>query len=476
MSRSLILGLMSCVSVTACATVGPDYAKPETALAKEMSSLMTDTTAFTAESVETDWWSRFEDPVLLELLSRADANNADVEASLSRILQARAGLAATRSRGVPSVGASAGAQRLRSSELAGGFGPPPGVPSTQNLFGADLTAGWEIDLFGRLSRAVEAASARVELSEAESRAVRLSVRAATAESYFALHGVRAQKAVLRSSIETAHSTLTLTEHLAGQALASEFDLIRARAEVRTIEAELPPIEAAERELAARLAVLIGVRPDILLPQLRDPAPTPAEKATIPVGLPSDLLQRRPDIVAAERNLAAATAQIGIARAGLFPSISLTGNVGGLAMQAGDLFDTQARSAGLGGFINLPLFDAGARRAELTRAESEAAAALAGYRGTILSAFADVEAAMAAYVYGQQRVDHLTYAAVDRQRAVSLARARYEAGLDDLFALLDAQRALLTSESDLASARTDTLRAYVALFRSLGGDGNLEEPS
>jgi NodT family efflux transporter outer membrane factor (OMF) lipoprotein len=217
-----------------------------------------------------------------------------------------------------------------------------------------------------------------------------------------------------------------------------------------------------------MAVLAGERPDQFLPRLLLHEPRTFQPARVDVGLPSDLLQRRPDIVAAERNLAAATARIGVARANLFPSISLTGNAGTLAAQAGDLFDQQARAAGIGAFINLPVFDGGARRAAVSEAEAAAQAAFAAYRGAVLTAFADVEEAMAAYAFGQDRIAALSEALDDRERALALAASRYEAGFDDLFALLDAQRARLAAEADLATARTDVLIAYVALFRALGG--------
>lgn len=468
MIRTVLIGVVSGVSLTACATVGPDYVTPDVVLGPSVSSLAEDSVVFSQDPVTADWWSRFDDPVLTDLLSQVNAHNTDIEASLARIVQARAQLSATRARGVPSLAVTGNAQRLRSSEIAGGFGPPPGAPSTQNLFGFDLAAAWEIDLFGRLSRAMEAASARVELSEAESEAVRLSISAATAEAYFSLRGIQTQLSVLERNIETARGTLALTEQLVEREIASDFDLLRARAEVRTVEAAFGPLQAAERALAAQLAVLAGERPDQLAPRLLHREPAVHEPARVAVGLPSHLLERRPDIIAAERNLAAATAQIGVARANFFPAINLTGNAGALASQAGDLFDEQARSAGIGAFINLPLFDGGARRAALTQAEAEAESALAAYRGAVLRAFGDVEAAMAAYAFGQEQIEYLSQALADRDRALALARARYEAGLDDLFALLDAQRSHLSAEANLASARTDLLIAYVALFRALGG--------
>lgn len=468
MTRLFLQGILGVFFITGCVTVGPDYETPEINLPKKISLLASTDDVYKLQPVDSDWWSRFNDPLLTDLIERASKYNTEVEASIFRIQQARANLAAINARGLPAIAFGGNGQRVSSSELAGGFGPPPGAPATQNLFGLDITVGWEIDLFGRLSRSSEAAAARVDLSEAEYRGLRLSVQASTAETYFRLNGIQNQIFNLQQSLEISKKTLKLIDQLRQNGLASEEDLIKAQQEVSSIKTAEINLLKVERQVASQIASLVGERPDILFPELLNKRKNLPLPGPVPVGLPSELLERRPDIVIAERNLAAATAQIGIATANFFPSLSLTGNVGSLSDEAGNIFDSLARTAGIGLFVDMPIFDGGARSAAYTQAKAEAQIALIKYRGSVINAFSDIEASTSAYAYGHDELTLIKKELSQKNQLATLKQTRYEHGLDDLLAVYASRRSFLMTEAELISTKTEILSAYASIFLSLGG--------
>ena len=453
----------------ACATLGPDYAPPQPATPDALTGLETlAPDLIAADPVEVDWWARFDDPTLDGLIVEAAEKNRDVTVALARLRAAQSLTRATRARGLPRFGLDASAQRLRSSETAEGFGPPPGVASTQNLFETALSASWEVDLFGRIARRVEAAEARRDAAQDDARGLLLIAQAETAAAYLELRSLQDQWRVARENEALAERTLELTDLLNENELAPEFDLVRARAEVSEAAARQEALIGAQRAVIARLAVLVGRRPDVLMDDLMVPQPHPVRLQSIPVGLPSDLLRRRPDVRAAERRLAAATADIGAEKADLFPSFSLTGGGGFQSADLDALFEDGSELWSLGGFLRWPIFDGGANRAEVAIAEAEAEAALAAYDAAVLTAFSDVEASLSIYVYAVRQLRSLEAARADRLRAYELAELRYRSGLDDLFATLEAQRRLTTLDAELAAARGDVLAATVGAYRALGG--------
>lgn len=469
--------LAAAILVTGCTTLGPDYTEPQTPNPPRLSTLDEPSLlAIDVDDVDADqrWWLGFGDPLLDSLLDDARNRNFSVQAAAARIEEARAFRRLAEAGGAPSVGSLSAAERRKGSTNTNGLlGPPPGAPALSNLFQLGLSASWEIDLLGRIARRKEAADARVELAEEDRRGVVLMVLADTASTYIDLRSTQNQIEVARSNIDLAAKTTQLTQLLVGQELLAEFDLVRVRAEERQARATLPQLLAAERSQIAALAALTGRTPDQLVEQLVEPAPLSFETRQIPLGLPSDLVRKRPDLRAAERQLAAETADIGAEIADLYPRFSLTGALGAAATTLSGLFDPGADIWSFGSEMNWPIFAGGSERAQVAAARAGADAARANYQGAIINAFADVEQSLAAYVYGDQRAVALRSVLADRERAFELAKLRAANGLDSTLTLIDTQRALSATRSQLAQAEGERMKSIVGAYRALGGGWDLE---
>ena len=391
--KRMAFGLSSSVVlVSGCTTLGPDYASPELDLPAVVSGLETgEGELFQVGGVyDAEWWLQFDDPVLEGLIEAATQQNTDLRVALARLEAARTVVDATAGQRLPRIGARTDGQRLESSTTAGGLGPPPGAPSVQNLFELGVTASWEVDVFGRIARRIEASAANAEAVQADVDGLILVLQAETAAGYLQLRSLQDQLQVARDAEALSRQTVDLTGILAERDLSSEFDLVRVRAELQETVARQERLIGAQRATIARLALLTGVTPDKLMNDLLRPQAVTTSLPTIPVGLPSDLVRRRPDVQAAERRLAAATAEIGAETADLFPRFNLTGGLGFLSADADDLFDDESLNWSLGGFVTWPIFDGGASRAEIRIAEASAQAALATYDGAVIAAFSDVE--------------------------------------------------------------------------------------
>ena len=452
-----------------CTTLGPDYVTPDI----QAEEIVTDLSAGNTDlieygTVDAKWWERFKDPILTDLLQRAADRNTDLRAALAGIDAAQAVRAATSGQGLPQVGASMAAQRLQSSETAGGFGALPGAPSTQNLFDTALSASWEVDLFGRIARRVEAADADTEAAIEDAKLLALIVQSETALAYAELRSLQNQLKVAKEAEQLARRTLELTELLERSELGAEFDLVRARAEVTETVARQQQLIGAQRATVARIAFLVGERPDALMPALLPEKSFAFDAQPIPIGLSSELLKRRPDVRAAERRLAAATARIGAETADLYPSFSLTGGGGFTSASIDDLIDGSSDVWNIGGFIRWPIFSGGIQRAEIEIAEAGAEIALAEFDGAVLSALSDVEASLSTYIYAVRQKRWLQDARADRQTAYNLANQRYTAGIDDLFSTLDAQRRLTELDAQIAAADAQVLASVIGVYRSLAG--------
>lgn len=455
---------VSAAAVSGC-VLGPDYERPDTGADARFSEVVEADSLDTTGPVDERWWRSFSDPVLGSLVDQAIAANTDVRAATARIEEARAlrrvALAGTR----PSLDLDTGATRSRQSEVGN---LPPGAPFQQSIFDVGLSAAWEVDLFGRLQRGVEAADARLQATVEDRRNVLLVVLAEVALNYADMRTAQEQHAVAERNTDVARETLKLTELLASEDLARDLDVVRARADVTELVAAQADFSAAERGAAARLAVLIGQQPGLAMPELMAESKAELVVPRIPTGLASDLLRRRPDVRAAERRLAAATADIGIETATLFPSFRLTGGAGSLANDVDALFTSPSEAWSIAGLLNWPIFDGGRRKANIAAAEARYDEAFAQYDGAVLDALGDAEAAFASYVYATKERQMLESARDDRERALELTRLRFEAELDDLFPVLDAQRQLLSLESRIAAAERAELVAAINVYRALGG--------
>ncbi|HKI60410.1 MAG TPA: efflux transporter outer membrane subunit [Mariprofundaceae bacterium] len=449
--------------------LGPDYQRSgftyqeswhtELATPKEM-----------REPASTTWWSQFNDPTLNSLIEQASRNNLDLAMALANVQQARALRRTISADYFPQVDASAGANRSRYSRQTG-FGSNIG---TRNNFNASLDASWELDLFGRVRRSVEAADARIEAEEALLHGVQLTVLAETATAYFELRSLQAQQGNIEQTIELMQEIENIAQAQFDAGIISELDLFSARGERENLEAQLPNLQADITARAFRLSVLTGKEPEYHVSLLDSTSLLPQPKDRVPLGLRSELLQRRPDIRQAERLLAASTADIGVAKADLFPSFSLTGAIGSSARAFGDLFTAGTITSSVGGALGWPIFSGGKTLAEVDGAKASQRAALANYRQQVLLALEDTENALLRYGQEWKTLNQLQKVRVSREQAFEIARLRYEAGEESFLNALNAQRNLNATRNDLILSQTRVLTNLTTLYKALGGEWHISE--
>ena len=450
----------SALALAACA-VGPTYRapiEPPVRIADAAPAIVS------PEPPEPAWWRLYGDPELDALIGRALGANLDLAAAVARLDQARALFSGARLDQFPHVSSSATYQRSR--EQVPGFSRGP-VTIEQAQLGFD--AVWEVDLFGRVRRGVEAARADSEAARDDLGAVRVSVAAEVARNYLELRGAQARQQVARANAETQRETLRLTRVRSGIGYEDPVDVQSAQARLSATEALIPPLVAEEKRAARRLAVLTGQRPGALDDELAAaPAVQPGRVTVLAVGDVSDLLRRRPDVRAAERRLAAETARTGVATADLFPRVSLTGFVGLLSGDVGALFKPSANAWAVSPTVSWPAFDIGAAQARLRAQKARGAESLADYRQTALRAIEDLQDAVTTYRQRQAEVAALAEQVAAARRGAELARARFKEGDIDFLRVLDAERTRLQAEDALTAAQTAANTDVVAIYKALGG--------
>lgn len=467
-------GLAALALLAGC-TVGPDYTPPTTPAPEETFARANATSLSIDEEAapEAAWWSRLGDPTLSDLVDRAREANPDLKAAEANLRRARALLGLERWEQLPSATARASVEE---SETSGAF-LPVGIDRTDTYYSAALDASWEIDLFGRIRRAVEASAASYEASEAERRAVFVAVAGEIGRTYVELRGTQRRLEVARENVGNQEETVALVRALLDAGRGTELDLARAEAQLATTRATVPALERTQARAVHRLAVLVGEEPGALIDLLETPAPLPTVPDRIALGDPASLLRRRPDVEAAERRLAAATAEIGVAVADLFPRVSLSGSFGYLATSLDDLGKAQTRTTSFGPFLQWAAFDLGRVRSRIHAAEAGADARLAAYEKAVLTALEETENALVGLDRARVTHAHLLRAEKAAADAADLADLRYRHGLDSFLAVLDAQSRLLAAQDALARAATDTGTSFVALYEALGGgwEAGVETP-
>jgi multidrug efflux system outer membrane protein len=456
--------LLASLALSACA-VGPDYHAPTPAPAVVKNA---DTPAILARSPEAEWWQEFSDPELDTLEGRALSANLDLAMAYDRVKAARAVFVERKLDYAPHVGLDAGYSNR--DEQVPGFGTQR-YKAPSDTVGFD--ASWEIDLFGRVRRSVEAARADLGAERADYEDAQVTVAAEVARNYFELRGAQQRLEVARRNLESERQTQELTELLDETGRGSQLDVERSRARLKATEAAIPPLQAAERQAGYRLAVLLGQRPGTLDEELK-PAPVATYAKALPVGDVAALLRQRPDVRAAERQLAAATARVGVAKADLFPRLNVTGFVGFLSGDLGRLFDTSsgtdARAWSVAPTLSWAAFDLGSVRARLRASRAQSDAAAANYEKTVLTALEDTENGFLQYNTRQTQLKSLVEQATASRRAADLAEIRYREGAADFLVLLDAQRTQLDAEDAVAQAQTEVNVSVVAIYKALGGVG------
>ncbi len=454
-----------------------------------------------AEPVDAEWWTRFNDPALTSLVRRVAAGNLDVRAATSRLAQSRAqrGITAadqfpqlngnasyTRERqskqGVISIfggsggGAGGGTAGTQSNGLGGRQG---GIPSTIplapfDLFQGGFDASWELDLWGRVRRAVESADATLEASTEAQRAQLLSSIAEVARDYVQLRGTQETLRITRDNLSTAEQSAKLTTERARGGLATDLDVANARAQLEATAANIPQLEQQEAQSINAIGLLLGMPPAALQSELSPRKPVPPVPPRVPVGVPSELARRRPDIRQAEAQLHAATADIGMAKADFYPRLTLSGSVALQALQIRNL-GFPASTYSFGPSLTIPIFEGGRLRRTVELREGQQQEAAINYQRTVLQAFTDVDNALIAYAAEQRRRNRLAEQVLQSRRALNLAQSRFRQGVSDFLEVLTAQRTVLAAEQQLSDSTATVSANLVSLYKALGGGWEADLP-
>ncbi|HYA66705.1 MAG TPA: efflux transporter outer membrane subunit, partial [Burkholderiaceae bacterium] len=448
--------------------VGPDYKTPTVAMPPKFVTQGD----FATQEPLLAWWQVLSDENLTALIERAISGaNLDLQSAAARIREARAQLGVASAAELPSVNANAQISRdrfSRNSELFANL-PLPSPQLTFTDYRAGFDASWEIDVFGYVRRSVEAADARVQSAQANLHDVRVSVAAEVARTYIGLRQTEAQIALGTADLSALQESARLVELRFGAGNANELELHRANASIQTQVALLAALRADNGAALNALAVLVGVTPAEVMTLVKPDQPVPSVRPDrVAVGLPSDLLQRRPDVRRAERELAAATADIGVATANLYPRFTLIGNFGAESVQPGEFWQLASRTWSLAPHASLPLLGRGRLTSEVSAREAARDAALAGYQKAVLQALSDVEAAMIRYDRARVRDASLDQAARDFKANAALVHEQFDAGRSSKIDLLDAERQERQAQEQRVDAAANLATQLVALYKALGG--------
>jgi multidrug efflux system outer membrane protein len=473
---SLLAGSAGLILTFAGCKVGPDYHRPEvsvpdgwagpTALGAGTTRPSTRPTtgpvAATTRPVDLAvWWEGFSDPMLTRLVREATDENLTIRQAASRVRQARAARTVSRSALYPDVGTSGGYTRS-------GSGRGDNFGSGNDLFRSGLDASWEVDVFGGVRRSVEQADAEVDFAIEDERDVRVSLAAEVALNYVDLRSFQRDMEISRSNLEAQQRSASLTRRQFQGGFVSGLDVTNAEAQVASTESQIPALESNARQAIYALSVLLARPPAALLEELSAPRGVIGSPPEVPVGLPSELLQRRPDIRRADARLRAATARIGVATADLYPRFVLNGAVNVSGNQVKDMFNWSSTSWSFGPSISWPLFTAGRIRANIAVQNEAAEQAELAYRQTVLTALQEVENSLIVYAKEQERRRSLSAAAASSRRSVELSTTLYTQGQTDFLNVLSAQRALLQAEDALVQSDRTLAAALISLYKALGG--------
>jgi multidrug efflux system outer membrane protein len=472
----MITAALLIVTVVGC-MVGPDYRTPAMKLPTHWDGNDQQIKQAENQDDKTDlatWWQSFDDPMLNQLVAQALSSNLDEKIALARIREERAYLVISRAGLFPSVGTygSYTRQRYSANSPFGFF--PQALPRDENIYQAGFDTSWELDVFGGIRRGVEASKADLAASIENARDVRVTLLAEAARDYVTVRALERRIQIAKANLRDQSDSLKLAQARFEQGFAPELDVFQARSLLETTQAQVPELESELAQTVHRIGVLLGREPDALQAELSDTAPIPgiadpdAIAVRIPVALPSDLLRRRPDIRAAERQIAAATARVGVATADLFPKFNIIGTAGLESISPGDFFFGTSRMWQVGPSMTWPIFEGGRIRANIEVRNAQEEEALLTYRKTVLIALAEVEDALVAYAKERTRHQALAASAEDFKRSQLLALDRYEEGYDTYLDVLEAQRSLYAAQDSLAQSDQLLIDDLIAIYKALGG--------
>ncbi len=491
--RATALALLASLALAGCA-VGPDFKRPESPtpdvfhrLQSAQSESLPVDAAFNA-----DWWTLLNDPLLNELEGRLAQANLDVAAASARLGQSRATQQVVGAAQLPKLDGAASYYRERGSPngILSLLGVAPNASQTQSASGGSPTgvapmpgssglppfdvyqfgfdASWEIDIWGRVRRSIEAAGALTEASFEDRNAVLLSVRAELARDYVELRDIQSLLEIAKQNLAIARDTAKLTQVRSREGVTTDLDVANASAQVASIESLIPTLEARHDAMINAIGLLLAEEPGALRQKLGEGREMPALPARVPVGLPSEIVQRRPDIRRAEAHLHAATASIGMAKADFYPRITLNGSAGFQSLQLSNLADWASRQFVIGPSISIPIFEGGRLKGTLHLREAQQREAAIEYRHTVLKAWREVDDALVAYDAEQRRRDKLIAVVSENQRALAIAQRRYKAGAVDYLDVLNVQRQLLQAQRNLEESRAAAATNLIVLCKVLGG--------
>lgn len=468
--------LLAAAGLAGC-TVGPDFHPSSIAAPLAWGKERTDVPGQTT-SAEVDplWWRSFNDAKLSSLVDRLAAQNLDLRAAAERVLQGRAQRQVVASQGLPQIKEES-TYRLSRLSTTGQFSLfvlKPGVPSEIDIFQNGLNSSWELDLFGRVRRGLEAADAETLASIANRRGIALSVLAELAQDYLQLRGVQERRTIAERVLLLAEQNVRLARDRFANGVATTLDMAQAQAQRATVAATLPPLRTQEAALINAIGFLLAEQPRALEGELAPRAALPGVPSLVPVGVPGTLVRRRPDVQEAEARLHAATTQTGVAVANFYPDISLTGmaNLDGLKLS--NAFSLPSRAFELGPTISIPIFRGGQLTGELRLRESQQREAATAFQRTVLQAWQEVDNALTSYAETQSRRRDVAEAATQNEAALRAARQRYQEGAADFLNVVSSQSQLLQAQQDLAVTDTEIRMALVTLYRALGGGWKISE--
>ena len=476
-------------------TVGPNFVPPDPGAPAVLANLTPPqglsgkrpASRPVAEPVDPAWWRLFNDPVLSGLVERVAGENLDVQLATTRIAESRAQLGIASAAQFPMVRGSAAyvTQQASSKGIFGLLGSASAGSQAGGIRGSKLEpfdlysygfdASWELDLWGRVRRSVESSDATLAGSAEARRDALLSAMAEVARDYIQLRGVQASLQISRSNLATSQQSLGLVQDRAAGGLTTDLDVANASAQYSTIAAELPRLEQQQAQLINAISQLLGQEPRAVEAELITPEPVPPVPPEVPVGLPGELARRRPDIRQAEAELHSATADIGVAVADFYPSVTLSGSVGIQALRLKDISNWDAHQYSFGPSISIPIFEGGRLKSNLALRTAQQQEAALKYQQVVLRSWHEVDNALTAYDTEQRRRTTLARAVEQNRRALGLAQNRYRAGVADFLSVLESQRALLATDQALAESTAAVSGNLVSIYKALGGGWEINLP-
>lgn len=461
--------LPAILGISACAPIGPNHTLPQVPVPDAWNASIRAGLDTGTPDIER-WWRRFNDPTLNKLIAVTESQNRDLAIAAERIEEARARSGIARGGLAPTVGAGGGVARSRSSESL-----PFARPNPSNYYTTGISAGWEMDFVGGLRRAVEAANANLEATEEIYHDTMVIIYAEVASSYIEYRTLQKRISLAEANIANQEQSVEITRRRETAGLAPKIDVTQAETNLATSQALIPQLQTQAAATRSRLAVLVGRYPGSIDAILGNGDSIPSPPGSLSVGIPADLVRSRPDIRAAERQLAAQNATIGVAQAELYPKFTLSGTFALESNSGGNFLNSDARAYSFGPSFQWRIFEGGRIREAVKVEESRTRQALDYYRQALLEAVAEVETSLASIKYEQQRKGHLDSSVKSARETVVLIKDNYTEGLVDFQNVLDAERTIFSNEDAAAASSGLYALNHVALYRSLGGGTKMRTP-